>query len=109
MGVGDFILVGLRSYQDEKCDVLHVYHSDEARRLRKMGELPVDAKMEEEERGVNQGNMTFEIGEDLESLSGESIEAQPDRYGPKKGSGDAYFDYDLISSESVGSEDFENL
>jgi len=33
--VGDIILIGLRPYQDSKADILRVYNSDEARRLKK--------------------------------------------------------------------------
>jgi translation initiation factor 1A len=37
---GDIILVGLRDFQDGKADVIQKYSSDEARRLKSMGELP---------------------------------------------------------------------
>eukprot|EP01129_Flabellula_baltica_P005751 TRINITY_DN2100_c0_g1_i1.p1 TRINITY_DN2100_c0_g1~~TRINITY_DN2100_c0_g1_i1.p1 ORF type:complete len:187 (+),score=64.80 TRINITY_DN2100_c0_g1_i1:627-1187(+) len=116
MGVGDIILVGLRSYQDDKCDVLDVYAPDEARRLKKLGELPVDAKLEEEgARGENQGNrsLAFEIGmEDAsgsEENSADLVAAQPDRYGSKGGNNGSYFDYDMISSEETDSGDFDAL
>lgn len=38
--VGDIVLVGLRSFQDNKIDILMKYTSDEVRKLRKIGEIP---------------------------------------------------------------------
>lgn len=46
---GDIILISLRSYQDSKADVIHVYSADEARRLMKIGEIPFDEYMNESE------------------------------------------------------------
>jgi translation initiation factor 1A len=37
---GDIILLGLRDFQDDKCDVIMKYHEDEARALKAYGELP---------------------------------------------------------------------
>jgi Translation initiation factor 1A / IF-1 len=39
INVGDIILVSLRDYQDEKCDIIHKYTPDEARTLKKKGEV----------------------------------------------------------------------
>ena len=47
IGVGDIILVGLREFQDAKCDVLLKYTADEARNLKIYGELPDSAKIGE--------------------------------------------------------------
>jgi translation initiation factor 1A len=44
---GDIILISLREYQDEKADVILKYTSDEARNLKAYGELPTDAKINE--------------------------------------------------------------
>jgi len=41
---GDIILVSLREYQDERCDVILKYTSDEARILKKSGALPPEGK-----------------------------------------------------------------
>eukprot|EP01088_Endostelium_zonatum_P001839 TRINITY_DN12208_c0_g1_i1.p1 TRINITY_DN12208_c0_g1~~TRINITY_DN12208_c0_g1_i1.p1 ORF type:complete len:264 (-),score=117.06 TRINITY_DN12208_c0_g1_i1:113-904(-) len=38
----DFVLLGLRDYQDGKGDVIHKYTPDEARLLRSWGEIPAD-------------------------------------------------------------------
>ncbi len=40
INTGDIILIGLRSFQDTKADVIQKYTSDEARRLKSCGELP---------------------------------------------------------------------
>jgi len=37
---GDLILVGLRDYEDAKCDVLHKYTPDQARDIRNYEKLP---------------------------------------------------------------------
>ena len=47
IGVGDIILVGLREFQDAKCDVVLKYTADEARNLKIYGELPDSAKIGE--------------------------------------------------------------
>ena len=40
IAVGDIVLVTLRDFQDDKCDVVHKFNSDEIRKLRKKGEIP---------------------------------------------------------------------
>lgn len=40
MSPGDLILVGLRDYQDDKGDALHLYDKNEVNKLIKYGELP---------------------------------------------------------------------
>ncbi|KAG2375284.1 hypothetical protein C9374_009907 [Naegleria lovaniensis] len=75
---GDTILVGLRDYQDDKADVIHKYLPDEARELKKLGEIPKDAKINEntEEQigiefvGDEQGDESEEEGSGAE---GETI------------------------------------
>ncbi|KAL0208159.1 hypothetical protein P9112_010746 [Eukaryota sp. TZLM1-RC] len=37
--VSDLILISLRDYQDQKADILHKYNPDEARSLKKRGEI----------------------------------------------------------------------
>lgn len=40
MKEGDIVLVGLRDWQDGKCDVILKYTDEEIKRLKAMGELP---------------------------------------------------------------------
>jgi translation initiation factor 1A len=44
---GDIVLVGLRSFQDEKADVILRYNPDEARNLKAYKEIPDNAKINE--------------------------------------------------------------
>lgn len=45
---GDLILVSLRDFQDEKCDVIMKYTADEARSLKAYGEIPENIKVNED-------------------------------------------------------------
>ena len=46
---GDVVLVGLRDFQDDKCDIIHKYNSDEALDLRKYGEITFQAEIDEDQ------------------------------------------------------------
>lgn len=46
---GDIILLSLREFQDDKADVIQKYTPDEARSLKSYGELPNEAKINENE------------------------------------------------------------
>ena len=43
--ISDIVLVGLRDFQDAKCDIILKYTADEARNLKAYGELPDTAKL----------------------------------------------------------------
>jgi translation initiation factor 1A len=45
---GDMILVGTRSFQDDKADVIHKYTPEEARKLKAMGEVSQSMRSREE-------------------------------------------------------------
>jgi len=45
VNVGDIVLLGLRDFQDDKADVIMKYMSEEARRLKALGELPEDTQI----------------------------------------------------------------
>ncbi|KAJ2455566.1 Translation initiation factor 1A [Coemansia sp. RSA 2336] len=40
IGLGEYILVSLREFQDDKCDILLKYSDEEVKNLRKAGQLP---------------------------------------------------------------------
>jgi len=65
--VNDIILVGLRDFQDEKCDVIWKYYPEEAKTLKAMGEIPentaIDDKKKEPEEG-DDGGLIVKFGED---------------------------------------------
>mmetsp|Transcript_1474 Transcript_1474/g.2514 ORF Transcript_1474/g.2514 Transcript_1474/m.2514 type:complete len:136 (+) Transcript_1474:91-498(+) len=46
---GDIVLIGLREFQDGKADVIHKFSAEEARRLKAKGELPDNAKINEDQ------------------------------------------------------------
>lgn len=48
VNVNDTVLVGLRDYQDDKCDIIHKYDSDEVKRLNSLGETKTEVVQEEE-------------------------------------------------------------
>ena len=39
--VGDLVLVGIRSYQDDKCDILHKYTQGQVQILKKANSIPI--------------------------------------------------------------------
>ncbi|PIA17136.1 nucleic acid-binding protein [Coemansia reversa NRRL 1564] len=43
---GDYVLLSLREYQDEKCDVIHKYKPEEVELLMKIGQIPTKTKQE---------------------------------------------------------------
>ncbi|GMG21366.1 unnamed protein product [Ambrosiozyma monospora] len=64
MAQGDIILVALRDFQDEQCDVVHKYNADEARTLVSQGELPETAKINQTDTfgGDDDEDANFEFG-----------------------------------------------
>ncbi len=58
---GDIILVSLREFQDEKCDVIMKYFDYEAKELKELGELPDNVK-------INEGD--FDFGEEGDYAGG---------------------------------------
>lgn len=72
MSQGDIILVSLRDFQDDQCDVLHKYNLDEARTLKQQGELPENAKIYETD------NFGFEDDEDVNFEFGAEDEEEED-------------------------------
>lgn len=61
---GDIILLSLRDFQDDKADVIQKYSPDEARELKKYGQLPENAKINEETFGDQDEGSDVEFGED---------------------------------------------
>jgi translation initiation factor 1A len=57
---GDLVLVSLRDYQDNKCDIIHVYSPEDARRLKAKGELPDAVDLDKDSDAED---MPFDFGE----------------------------------------------
>lgn len=53
--VGCLVIVGLRDFEKDKCDILHVYNNDEVRKLRKQGDIPSVAVSTELTESVAEG------------------------------------------------------
>lgn len=68
----DIVLVGLREYQDDKCDVILKYSPDEARSLIKYGEIPDTTTISENvEGGEGEGDedeVAFEFNDGDSSM-----------------------------------------
>jgi len=66
ISIGDIVLVGLRDYQDSKCDVMIRYTPEEARSLKSMSEIPDTAKIVDNQTDVGvveeveEGGFTFD-------------------------------------------------
>lgn len=58
--LGDLVLVSLRDYQDNKCDIIHAYSAEDARRLKVKGELPDAVDVD---KNSDQEDMPFDFGE----------------------------------------------
>lgn len=71
----DIVLVGLREYQDNKCDVILKYSPDEARALIKYGEIPDTTTVSENVEGGEgdeDGDVAFEFNDGDGFNDGES-------------------------------------
>ena len=52
--VNDILLVVLREFETDKCDITHVYYADEAKQLKQMGEIPSKIDINENQALQNQ-------------------------------------------------------
>ena len=65
--VGNVIVVSLREFEDNKCDILYVYNSKEIKSLKRLGEIPESVS---EDTGVDTAKET-DIGFDFDEDDGE--------------------------------------
>lgn len=65
VAAGDIVLVALRDYEVDKCDIVHKYATDEARELKARGELPPRVHLSEDGGGGGRGR-----GAVMDSTSG---------------------------------------
>jgi len=105
INTNDIVLVGLRDFQPEKCDVIQKYNPDEARRLKAQGHIPDNINIEDGGKKEVDDNMIAFANEndddaDLLENEEEQIAAQPDRYIDLS---------DLSSSEESESEEDEDF
>ncbi len=60
LAVGDILLVGLRDFQDSKCDILVKYSSEDKRYLQSINEIPTDSELNNEQTNNAEEGFTFE-------------------------------------------------
>lgn len=63
IGNGDIVLVSLREFENEKCDVVDKYTEDEVRKLKKAGEIPENITLpgdNEKKNDDDTGGIVFE-------------------------------------------------
>ena len=64
ISVNDVVLVSLRDFEDDKCDVLYAYKAPEVKYLQKLGELPVSIKLDKDaDDGGGDVDIGVEFGE----------------------------------------------
>ena len=68
---GDVVLVGLRDFQDDKCDIIHKYNNDEAIDLRKYEEITFQAEMDEDQED---NGFSFGLSEEQDQNIEEDID-----------------------------------
>ena len=68
VSTGDIILVSLRDFQDEKCDIIHKYNADESRNLKDYGELPETARINETALDLAMEEDDDDIGIDFDEI-----------------------------------------
>lgn len=60
ISIGDIVLVGMRDFQEEKGDIVWKYSTEEARKLKKSGEIPTSTKINETDNTISGGeNIDF--------------------------------------------------
>jgi translation initiation factor 1A len=55
IAMGDLVLVALREYENDKCDIILRYTEDEVRKLKTLKEIPESIKVNEETKQVDDG------------------------------------------------------
>tara|TARA_B110001454_G_C12699596_1_gene426001 strand:- start:297 stop:782 length:486 start_codon:yes stop_codon:yes gene_type:complete len=91
---GDIILVGIRDFEDKKCDVMQKYTPDEARQLKAYGELPDTAKINQDEQfnEVDDLGFPFEFGDSDDEVSEANVTDENKSTDETKSSGAIDFD-----------------
>lgn len=62
ISMNDVVLVSLRDFEDDKCDVLYAYKAPEVKYLQKLGELPFSIKIDKDGDDVVEGDIGVEFG-----------------------------------------------
>lgn len=68
---GDIVLLSLREYQDDKCDIIYLYKLKESKKLKLLGELPENFKINDS-NDLLEKNDEVDIGIDFEDEDDEN-------------------------------------
>jgi len=68
ISAGDVVLIGLRDFQDSKCDVIMKYLPEEVKALKNYKEIPEDIKIDETQGGNTGIVFTDESDEDKDGV-----------------------------------------
>ncbi|XP_076819338.1 eukaryotic translation initiation factor 1A, Y-chromosomal-like [Clavelina lepadiformis] len=101
----DIILIGLRDYQDHKADVIMKYTAEEARNLKLYGELPDNAKINDNFAQDDEHDITFDDissnvvpAQNEENLFGSSDESEEEEDSEEdEGGGGSFYKAPPIS------------
>eukprot|EP01060_Flectonema_neradi_P032231 TRINITY_DN508_c0_g1_i1.p1 TRINITY_DN508_c0_g1~~TRINITY_DN508_c0_g1_i1.p1 ORF type:complete len:183 (+),score=69.23 TRINITY_DN508_c0_g1_i1:150-698(+) len=105
---GDIVLVGLRDFQDSKCDVIMKYLPDEAKRLQKMKEIPEHVKANEDEEGPSRDdNIVFEQASDDEDDDETSGDEDQGAEEPEDEEEEEDYDYGNEAYEAPKTDDVD--
>ena len=61
IGAGDLVLVSLRDFEDDKCDVILKYSPEEVKKLKKLGEIPDTVNINDPTVEVKEDDIGFDI------------------------------------------------
>jgi translation initiation factor 1A len=67
IAMGDVVLVALREYEMDKCDIISKYTEDEVRKLKTLKEIPDSIKVNEESKQIEDNNDVVFFGSDDEA------------------------------------------
>jgi translation initiation factor 1A len=76
IAMNDVVLVSIREFEDDKCDVLHAYKPPEVHYLQKLGEIPTNIKIDKQEGDEAQQDIGIDFGDKGDSDE-EEAEAPP--------------------------------
>lgn len=96
---GDVVLVSLREYEKDKCDIIHKYNEEEVRKLKQLKEIPETIKLPEKDDKQEEDYNDIQFGDSDDENAGSNEEnniSSKNKKNAKK---------DLPSSDSEESED----
>jgi translation initiation factor 1A len=99
IAMGDVVLVALREYEADKCDIILKYTEDEVRKLKSLGEIPASIKLPENEN-QDKDDAYEDIVFERDNDDDENEDNVPKKKNNKK---------DLPSSDSESSDEEKEL